>query len=133
MLRRPPNSGSVPTSASDPSKPTSTRSLSGIATTVEATASWGNQTCERRVPLSQSTVLAGTATTWRNRSKRPRSAGARPVIDLSGVRFISAAALSEFVRAARRAGYGNLTLAGANPDIRRVLTIVKIDHIFQIQ
>ena len=37
------------------------------------------------------------------------------VIDLSGVRFISAAALSEFVRAARRAGYGNLTLAGANP------------------
>lgn len=55
------------------------------------------------------------------------------VIDLSGVSFISAAALSELIRAARRAGYRNLTLIGANPDIRRVLRIVKVDHIFQIR
>ena len=55
------------------------------------------------------------------------------VIDLSRVRFISAAALSELVRAARRAGFGNLTLTGANRNTRRVLMIVKFDRIFRIR
>ena len=87
------------------------------------------------MPASQVVALSGELDMYNVDYVRSALANVNgpAVIDLSGVRFISAAALSEFIRAARRAGYGNLTLVGANPDIRRVLRIVKVDHIFQIR
>jgi anti-anti-sigma factor len=54
------------------------------------------------------------------------------VIDLSQVRLLSAAGLTELARVARRAGYGTVTLSGARPHVRRVLEIFRFDALFVI-
>lgn len=54
------------------------------------------------------------------------------VIDLSAVSLLSAAGLSELARVARRVGFGTVTLAGANPHVRRVLEIVRFEALFVI-
>ena len=54
------------------------------------------------------------------------------VIDLSGVRLLSAAALTELHRAAKRAGYGNITLVAARTHIREVLRTVHFERICRI-
>ena len=54
------------------------------------------------------------------------------VIDLSGVRLLAAAGLSELARVARRVGPATVTLAGARPDVRRVLEIARFEALFVI-
>jgi anti-anti-sigma factor len=56
------------------------------------------------------------------------------VVDLSGVRFLSSAALSELLLAARRqAGLGGrLRLASPTEEIRRLLELTRFDRLFTI-
>jgi len=55
-------------------------------------------------------------------------------LDLSGVTFCDAAGLSEFLAADRllRATGGRLTLIQPSPQIRRLLTITKLDEILAL-
>ncbi len=54
------------------------------------------------------------------------------VIDLSHVRLLSAAGLAELARLAKRVGFGTVTLTGAHPHVRRVLTIARFEQMFNI-
>ncbi len=54
------------------------------------------------------------------------------VIDLSGVRLITASALTELVLVAQRAGVGAVTLRGASPQVRRILKIAGFETLFLI-
>jgi anti-anti-sigma factor len=54
------------------------------------------------------------------------------VVDLSGVRLLSAAGLTELARLAQRVGYHTVTLAGARPHVRRVLEIARFELLFTI-
>ena len=54
------------------------------------------------------------------------------VIDLSDVRLITAAALTELVLVAQRAGMGAVTLRGASPQVRRILRIAGFETLFRI-
>lgn len=55
------------------------------------------------------------------------------VIDLSGVRLLSAAGLAELARLAKRVGFRAVTLTGAQPHVRRVLTIARFEQLFIIE
>jgi anti-anti-sigma factor len=55
------------------------------------------------------------------------------VIDLSGVRLLCAAGLTELARVAARTGNGVVTLRGARPHVRRVLQIARFDELFVIE
>jgi anti-anti-sigma factor len=55
------------------------------------------------------------------------------VIDLSGVRLLCAAGLSELARVAARAGRRVVTLRGAPPHVRRVLAIARFHELFLIE
>lgn len=57
----------------------------------------------------------------------------RAVVDLSEVRLLSAAGLTELARLARRVGYRKVVLAGANRDLRRVLEIARFELLFTIE
>lgn len=54
------------------------------------------------------------------------------VIDLSDVRLLAAAGLTELARVAKRVGYGEVRLAGARPHVRRILRIVEFERLFSI-
>ena len=54
------------------------------------------------------------------------------VIDLSGVRLITASALTELVLVAQRVGVGAVTLRGATPQVRRILRIAGFETLFVI-
>jgi anti-anti-sigma factor len=55
------------------------------------------------------------------------------VIDLSGVRLITASALTELVLVAQRAGIGAVALRGAPPQVRRILRIAGFETLFRIE
>jgi anti-anti-sigma factor len=55
------------------------------------------------------------------------------VIDLAGVRLITASALTELVLVAQRAGVGTVTLRGASPQVRRILRIAGFETLFAIE
>lgn len=54
------------------------------------------------------------------------------VIDLSSVRIIDAATLGEFVRLKKRIAPHRVVLAGPNRHVRRVLTVLQFDRMFEI-
>lgn len=54
------------------------------------------------------------------------------VIDLSGVRLITASALTELVLVAQRVGVGTVRLRGASPQVRRILKIAGFETLFTI-
>jgi len=54
------------------------------------------------------------------------------VIDLGGVRLLTAAALTELVRLSKRVGPRRIALSSAAPHIRRVLEIARFDQLFAI-
>ena len=54
------------------------------------------------------------------------------VVDLSGVRLLTAAGLTELARLANRVGHGIVTLAGARPQVCRILTLAQFDRLFTI-
>ena len=54
------------------------------------------------------------------------------IVDLSAVRLLSAAGLTELARLARRTGKGVVTLRGAQPSVRRILTIARFHELFAI-
>ncbi len=54
------------------------------------------------------------------------------VIDLSAVRLLCAAGLTELARVARRVGPGKVALSGARAHVRRVLDIARFDVLFII-
>ncbi len=55
------------------------------------------------------------------------------VVDLSGVRLLCAAGLTELARVAARTGNRVVTLRGARPNVRRVLDIARFDELFVIE
>lgn len=54
------------------------------------------------------------------------------VIDLRDVRIIDAATLGEFVRLKKRIAPHRVVLAGPNRHVRRVLTVLQFDRMFEI-
>ena len=54
------------------------------------------------------------------------------VIDLSDVRFIDAAAIGIFVRVARRAGMGAVTLVAPAGPVRKTFELVLVNKLFTI-
>jgi anti-anti-sigma factor len=54
------------------------------------------------------------------------------VIDLRCVRLLSAAALTELVRVAKRAGAGAVVLIVTSPAVRQVLALVEFERLFRI-
>jgi anti-anti-sigma factor len=55
------------------------------------------------------------------------------VVDLSGVKYLSAAGLTELVRVAKRVGNRTVKLVGAPPHVRRVLEIAQFERLFIIE
>lgn len=55
------------------------------------------------------------------------------MVDLGGVTLLSAAALTELVRLAKRVGYQRVRLVGARPPIRRILELMGFDKLFVIE
>jgi anti-anti-sigma factor len=55
------------------------------------------------------------------------------VVDLSDVRLLTAAGLAELARVAKRVGHAKVTLVGAQPHIRRILAITRMDLLFIIE
>lgn len=54
------------------------------------------------------------------------------IVDLTGVRLLGAAAMTELVRASKRAGPGQIVLVVSSPHIRGVLDLVEFDRLFRI-
>ena len=54
-------------------------------------------------------------------------------IDLSRVRYIDARILGEFLRLAKRMAPERPSLFGVQPQVRRILEIVKVDHLFVLR
>ena len=54
------------------------------------------------------------------------------VIDLANVRIIDAATLGEFVRLKKRIAPHRVIIAGANRHVRRVLSVLQFDRMFEI-
>ncbi|HYZ14943.1 MAG TPA: STAS domain-containing protein [Candidatus Acidoferrum sp.] len=55
------------------------------------------------------------------------------VIDLSEVRLLTAAGLTELARLAERVGYRVVALTGASPHVRRVLSLASFDRLFVVE
>ncbi len=54
------------------------------------------------------------------------------IVDLSQVRLMTAAGLTELARVAKRVGERTVTLVGATQDVRRILEIARFELLFII-
>ncbi len=56
----------------------------------------------------------------------------KAVIDLTCVRLLGAAVMTELIRAAKRAAPDQIVLVVPSPHIRRILRLVEFDRVFRI-
>lgn len=54
-------------------------------------------------------------------------------VDLSNVRFLSAAGLTQLHRLATRVGPHTVTIINASPNVRRILDLAKFERLFVIE